>query len=77
MILRQAWVSTVEGRMLAWKNLFNTWTHETPEAKTNLALIRINFIYTWCFLDLFVRLDRTMRWSLLPPLYYLDYDFMM
>jgi hypothetical protein len=40
-------------------------------------LIRAEFIITWTFLDLFMHLDGIMRCSLLLPLYYLDFDFMM
>lgn len=76
-IVRQALVSTIEAGMVAWKALFNTRTHETLEAKANLALIRVDFIFTWCFLNLFIHLDKTMKWSFLPLLSYLDYDFMM
>ncbi len=65
-ILKWPQVSNVEVGMDAWKDLSNTRTHETRKAKANLALIRSNFISTWCFQDLFARWDRTMRWSLLP-----------
>ncbi len=50
-IFRQAWVSIVEAGMAAWKDLSSTRTHETLEAKANLAFIRADFIFTWCFLD--------------------------
>jgi hypothetical protein len=50
-VFRQAWVSTVEVGMATWKDLSSTRPHETPEAKANLALIRADFISTWCFLD--------------------------
>jgi hypothetical protein len=39
-------VSTVEVRMATWKNLSNIKAHETPEAKANMALIKVDFIFT-------------------------------
>ncbi len=48
-ILKQAWISTIKARMVTWKDLTKTRTHETLEAKANLALIKVDFITTWSF----------------------------
>ncbi len=66
-VLQQAWVATVEVGMATWKAI------RAPRPNKDLEIqdrIELAFKNEWLHLNIFGNDNTTIRWRLLPPLYF-------